>query len=196
MNTFRIPLLHREAQIVLETERFVMKTHDKWQLARATYGWGDDAGIRRNLDIGNRQLTPRRWRRRFGKLNRGRGYGFLIYPKGSNKAVAYHAVRIAEGRAQLEVLVGDLDWWGKGLVLEIRPRLFDFLFEDVGIRKIVGAPLSFNYPSIFNYQRLGFQHEGTIRHYHHYPNGEIVDLLYFGLLREEWAAFKAKAGDA
>ena len=52
-----------------------------------------------------------------------------------------------------------------------------------------------NFASIYNYQRLGFVNEGTMRQSSRLLDGTHGDQLIFGLLREEWLASRAAGKD-
>jgi RimJ/RimL family protein N-acetyltransferase len=55
----------------------------------------------------------------------------------------------------------------------------------MGLHRIEACPLAFNTPSINLLRKLGFTYEGTLRQ-RHFFRGEYHDMLYFGLLAEEW----------
>ena len=90
------------------------------------------------------------------------------------------------------VVIGDRDYWGKGVVLEARGALLDFLFDVVGVSKVWGTPFERNFPSIFNYKAQGFTCEGVLRKHVINVKGKRVDQYIFGLLRDEWHAHRAK----
>ena len=88
--------------------------------------------------------------------------------------------------AQTNIVVGDREWWGRGIVPEIRAAVLDFAFEKLGIEKIWGVPFARNFPALYNYKAQGFTCEGILRANKRLPDGSRVDQYYFGLLREEW----------
>lgn len=67
----------------------------------------------------------------------------------------------------------------------------DYAFHCLSMRKIIGEVLSFNKKSERFHQKLGFKHEGL------YKNklsreGQFIDVISFGLLKEEWEMYKGK----
>ncbi|WP_433633163.1 GNAT family N-acetyltransferase [Halomicrococcus sp. NG-SE-24] len=66
-------------------------------------------------------------------------------------------------------------------------RMVEYAFEDLNLRR-VGARLgSFNDASRGLLESLGFEHEGTLREAAWF-RGEYHDVLWYGLLREDWRA--------
>ena len=87
----------------------------------------------------------------------------------------------------------ELGYWlapehhGQGYGSDAAGRMVEYAFEDRNLRR-VGARLgSFNEASVGLLESLGFQREGTLREAAWY-RGEYHDLLWYGLLREDWRA--------
>ena len=133
----------------------------------------------------------RRWRRSFPRFDDKRNFCLGIYGKTDDRLLGYHTVALNEGAAFVGVVVGDRAWWGRGIVVETRAELIRFLFEAAGAARVWGMPFGRNFASIYNYQRLGFVYEGTLRRHRNARDGGRVDLPIFGLLREEWLAARA-----
>lgn len=64
-------------------------------------------------------------------------------------------------------------------------RMVEYAFEDQNLRRVSARLGSFNADSIGLLESLGFEHEGTLRQAAWYQ-GEYHDMLWYGLLREEW----------
>ena len=91
-------------------------------------------------------------------------------------------------------MIGERDYWGTGVSLQVQVALFDLAFDSLGVRRFHGAPYRDHVASRFNLKRLGFKEEGVLRrHYCRGPDGEeVVDLVQYGLLAEEWRAIRHK----
>ncbi len=180
--------------VLLTTERFSLESMTKLQAARATYAWSFDPEIMHPLGFSAGNWSPYRWFKSHKKFNNRNKFMLAIRPKGSRKLIGYERCYVSpNGIGFLTVAIGDRSWWGRGVVLETRAAIIDFLFEDVGCQRIWGTPTARNFPSIYNYQALGFTYEGTLRR-NAYDHGrqENVDSLMFAMLREEWLAQRAK----
>ncbi len=134
----------------------------------------------------------RRWRRRFQRFDNKRNICLGMVEKDSGAVVGYHTIQISGDIAFIGVLVGDKSWWGKGAVAETRAEILRFLFQDARVHRVWGTPCGRNLSSIYNYQRLGFVYEGNLRQQGRSLQDGHVDLLIFGLLRDEWQARQDK----
>ena len=74
---------------------------------------------------------------------------------------------------------------GKGYATEAVRGAMEFLFSEVGAAKLEILTKATNRPSIGVAERCGFLLEGRIRQRSRTNAGEPVDLLIFGLLRDE-----------
>lgn len=183
-----IKLFRRSGPAIrLETERFVLKSLTRRELARISYPWTNDPAVMEPLELQAGVWTPRSWEKQLIKSNNRDKFSFGIEERRSGTMIGYETAQLSRTNvALLGVAIGDRDWWGKGVVVESRTAVLDFLF---GVRECVrawGIVYARNFPSISNYLMLGFQHEGTLRGQQLLPNAERGDAMVFGILREEW----------
>lgn len=90
------------------------------------------------------------------------------------------------GWAEIGYMIGR-EWQGKGISKQICQLLITDLFRNQGMQKVVICCSKDNAASIGLAKSLGFQLEGDLRR-HIRVNGKVHNLLYFGLLKEEWTA--------
>jgi len=82
--------------------------------------------------------------------------------------------------------------WGKGLITEASKRLIDLSFTSYPeLRRITATADAENAGSLRVMQKLGMTKEGFLRQ-HRKTHGKFVDVVYCGILREEWEANKAR----
>ncbi len=174
--------------ITIETERFVLKRWTALQLARETFSWTKDIELMRTLGVQTVGMTEKKWRKSFKSLRGKRGICWAIFLKGTEDFVGYHTIQMEDNDiGQLTVVIKNRDWWGKNAVIEIRTAVCDYMFTNTACTKLYGLPRARNLPSIFNYQSLGFKVEGVMRqHAKDLGNGKLIDVVIFGLLRDEW----------
>lgn len=77
------------------------------------------------------------------------------------------------------------EFTGKGLVTKAAKRFIDHAFQDLDLRKVEIGVAANNVKSRAIPLRLGFTEEGIIRNYEHL-NGEYLDRVIYGMLKEEW----------
>jgi RimJ/RimL family protein N-acetyltransferase len=181
-------------KVRIETPRFEMRTMTRGEIARASHAWTNDKEVMEALQIEARPWKLRRWRRRFARFDDRKNFCFGVWVRDGNRFIGYHTVQIqGDGVAAVGVVIGDKAWWGQSTVAETRSAIIDFLFQNKKVRRVWGLPFARNFPSIYNYQRLGFTYEGTLRRHSRSDFGEGADVLVFGMLKDEWAARKTVA---
>ncbi|MDQ2855912.1 MAG: GNAT family N-acetyltransferase [Acidobacteriota bacterium] len=87
-------------------------------------------------------------------------------------------------RAEVGYALGR-DYWGNGYIQEALQALFDYAFGVLGLHRIEADVDPRNAASIRTLERLGFQREGYLRE-RWQVGGEILDGLFYGLLRPDW----------
>ena len=75
--------------------------------------------------------------------------------------------------------------WGNGYAAEAVHRTCQFGFEALDLRRIEADIDPRNHASIQVIEKAGFQREGVLRERYIY-NGEIQDVVYYGLLAREF----------
>jgi RimJ/RimL family protein N-acetyltransferase len=179
------------AALTFATERFLMRPEPARVVARETFPWGRDPEVMEALHHTQRDWKPRQWWRMFRRYDNRHEFVVTIRLKEDGRLIGYHSIRVSGNAvAFVGVVVGDRSWWGRAVVAETRGALIDVLFEKLEMRRIWGTPFARNFPSVFNYQKLGFTHEGVLRE--HAKDG--TDMIMFGMLRSEWMARKAAHG--
>jgi RimJ/RimL family protein N-acetyltransferase len=181
------------APVLLQTERFLLRSMTRLQAWRATYPWTSDAEIMNPLGYPAGTWTRYSWYKRLKRFNNRRRFFLAIQPRGNPAMIGFEMVDVSPaGSAFLTVAIADRTWWGRGVVREARGAVIDFLFDWVGCHRVWGTPRARNFASIFNYQSLGFTHEGVLRQNSVDQATRLrADDVIFGLLREEWLARRA-----
>lgn len=181
----------------IETERFWLRSVRPREFAARTLHWARDPGFLETfLAQRDKPWKLRQWRRHLRNNTRRARRAHGIWPKDGSGPVGIHMVDLG-ARAHtvyLSVGIGERDWWGKGVVREARAAILDHYFSR-GYIRAWGMVRADNYASIYNYQRLGFRHEGTLRNSMLLADGSIRDELIFGMLAKEWDALKRAAAE-
>lgn len=189
-----IRLFRRAAPpIRLETERFILKSLTRRELARISYPWTNDPNVMEPLELTAGGWMFRSWEKQIIKSNNRDRFIFGIEERKSGTIIGYETAQISRTKiALLAVAIGDHDWWGQGVVLESRSAVLDFLFGETECVRAWGITFVRNFPSVSNYLALGFQHEGTLRGQFLLPDDKRGDAIVFGILREEWLSRRSR----
>ncbi|MFC6731169.1 GNAT family N-acetyltransferase [Haladaptatus sp. DYSN1] len=89
-----------------------------------------------------------------------------------------------EGHGELAIWV-DPEFHGNGYGTAAARCIVDFAFDEQRLHRIQARVLETNPASQRIWENLGFTHEGTHRD-EDYDDGQFVDMLYYGLLEDEW----------
>lgn len=78
---------------------------------------------------------------------------------------------------------------GIGSVIEL--KLLDYAFNEAGLDKLNCEVLATNQPVIRLHEKFGFVREG-VRRQNVIKNGERIDVVLLGILKDEWATAREK----
>jgi ribosomal-protein-alanine N-acetyltransferase len=87
--------------------------------------------------------------------------------------------------AEVYIVIGQKEFWGKGVMLEAEILLIDRAFNSLGLEKIWAETRSDNVASIITMKKIGFEVEGTLRN-EKIVNGQRITVLRLGLQREDF----------
>lgn len=99
--------------------------------------------------------------------------------------IQLHEVDWAIPRAEVSYFL-DQSQAGKGVMTEVLARIVQFSFRQLRLNKLALRTLVDNYPSQRLARKVGFRREGDLRGEFAKPSGALIDLMLFGLTREEY----------
>ena len=186
----------RGKKLELETERFILRSLTPADADETYTSWWNDAELQRGFNSKPRNWDTSQAARHLRQFNNDNRFHLGIFCKETGKLIGFIAMfpKYRQKLAKTNVLIGDQSYWGKGVPREVRRHMLDFLFDTLGMEKVEGEIFGRNLPSIFNYQALGFKAEGVRRSHVRSVDGGRADVYQFGLLKEEWQAFKKEEG--
>lgn len=91
------------------------------------------------------------------------------------------------GNAWLGIGIGERAFWNNGYGSEAMDVLMRYSFEVLGLRRISLNVFEHNPRALHVYEKLGFVEEGRLRGFLE-RDRRRWDLIFFGLLREEWTS--------
>jgi len=94
-------------------------------------------------------------------------------------------IDVSHKTAEIFIVIGDKEYWGKGVMLEAESVLIEHAFSQMHLEKIWAHARTDNVASIITMKKLGFQIEGTLRQ-HVCIAGRRMDLFQVGLLKDEF----------
>jgi RimJ/RimL family protein N-acetyltransferase len=83
------------------------------------------------------------------------------------------------------IAIGERDYWGKGYGTDAMRTILHYGFTEINLRRVTLTVFEYNPRAIRSYEKAGFRHEGRLRQFLN-REGRRWDMLYMGILREEW----------
>ena len=115
-------------------------------------------------------------------------FSFEIWYKPENILVGQcglHAFSWRDGHAQLGIMIGEREYWGKGIGTEAYQLLVKYGFTQLELHKIVANINAPNIGSQTAVQRAGLTFEAKLKEWI-YSDGVYYDLYTFGITEDEW----------
>lgn len=100
-------------------------------------------------------------------------------------AIGLHKINWIHRTADISIVIGETEHWGKGYGAIAVQLLVRHAFEKLNLRKLTAGMWSCNSGSEACFQHNGFRIEGRRKEQFHFENG-YADELSYGLLRSEW----------
>jgi RimJ/RimL family protein N-acetyltransferase len=119
-------------------------------------------------------------------------FAYLVFQKDSNTLVGFLDLKNIDWsipKAEIGCYT-DRHHAGKGVAKAAMRSFIDHCFREHGFNKLLLRTHKSNESAIRVALHSGFVKEGAIRCDYKTTAGELVDLLYFGLLRSEWEEMK------
>ncbi len=115
---------------------------------------------------------------------------FGIYTLDKNKKVIIGSTGLKKidynhKNAEFGIIIGDKNYWGKGIGTEATNLVLDFGFKVLGLNSIYLVVFSKNKAGQKAYKRAGFKKTGLLRQHLKYKKG-FDDIFFMDILRKEW----------
>lgn len=96
-----------------------------------------------------------------------------------------HEIDWQSRQAEVGIFIGDKSFWNRGYGTDTMRTILQHGFDTLNLNRIYLRVFSINQRAIRCYEKAGFVREGRLRQAH-YQDGEYLDVLMMGVLRDEW----------
>ena len=137
-------------------------------------GWWNDAEVRRLFDVHFVDQTFSDAEKWFARTNSPEDErlprSFVVEVEIDGKwlpvgTAEYYNERPSHKCAEFGFLIGDKNWWSKGIGTETAKRMVRYGLEQLGYKRIGAVSAAYNVRSLNALQKAGFQIEGVRRSY-------------------------------
>jgi len=108
--------------------------------------------------------------------------------------IGLHVVNWSGRDAFVGIAIGERELWGKGYGTDAMRAILRYGFTEINLRRVSLSVFEYNPRAIRSYEKAGFRHEGRLRQFLN-REGRRWDMLYMGILREEWMAHNGTIGE-
>jgi RimJ/RimL family protein N-acetyltransferase len=111
-----------------------------------------------------------------------------IYHKKDEKPIGIVALMDIDWlnrKAKISVVIGESEYWGKGIAGEALKLLFNYAFEDLNLHKLYAGIYTPNVRSIRVFEKLGLAPEATLKE-EVYVDGKYYDSKIYCVYKKEW----------
>ena len=120
-------------------------------------------------------------------INQKDGYTFFLKDEVAGVYIGICAlmhIDYKNSNSELSIVIGNREYWRKGVGTEVMNKLIDWGFNSLNLHKLYLHVFSSNTRAIGLYEKLGFKEEGRFRE-ELYRNGGYQDVIRYGLLKED-----------
>lgn len=117
----------------------------------------------------------------------GTGQWWGIYNKDNDQfcgAGGYNSLEKEHQKAEIGFWLLK-EYWGKGIMKEVMPLLFELGFTELNLNRIEGYVVSENQKCKRGLEKINFNYEGTMRECE-VKNGERISIDIYSILKSEW----------
>lgn len=155
-------------------------------------GWLNSPEVNRFLAVRNVQQTRETAleyvRAFYGDTEK---YIWGMAPPGSGEFVGtatLHQIDRYHGFAATGLMIGEKQFWGKGIAEGALQLIGDLTFGSMGLRRLFSGSHVKNHGINFTLKKLGFVCEGRLRQVYKVGPEAYTDTYCWGILAEEWRA--------
>lgn len=162
---------------------------DMKKLSKLISCWVNDGTITYYMFTGQTPYNSSQIFDDFKKLiESGHNVIFLVLEKKTEKPIGYaglYEINSIARKAEYRILIGDRNFWGKGLGTEITELLIYYGFDRLNLHRIYLGFTANNMSAKRAYEKAGFKCEGVLKD-DIYRNSRYYDSVRMAILREEY----------
>lgn len=174
---------------MIEAEHFYLRAIERADYEQAMGAWLNDREVTRYLVRGTiPQNLEQRVQSYEQLLHSSTDIELAIVMKENDAVVGVaglHGIQWVPRHAELRILIGNRQAWGKHIGREASQLLLAYGFEILNLQKILLGVNQANIRALRCYQAIGFVEEGVLRR-EVYRNGKYYDVVRMSMLVEEY----------
>ncbi len=175
---------------LLEGELVRLRAIDPESLAKALSGWGADSEFFRLLDWNPARRysvkSTQEWLEKH--MEDELAHAFAIHTLEDDRLIGdigLDGVNWPHGDTFVGISIGEREFWGRGYGTDAMRVILRYAFHELNLQRVTLNVFAYNQRAVRSYEKAGFTLEGRMRG-GVLREGRRWDVLYMGILREEW----------
>lgn len=167
--------------------------YDPEKFSQRAAVWNQNSEYQQLLDSGPARLWTPKEMKEWLEKHIDDLFGFTIHNLEDDEMIGMvdlGGIDWVTGNSRAGIGIGDREYWGKGYGTEAMRLILGFGFNFLNLRRISLNVFGYNERAMRSYLKCGFKEEGRLRQWMS-RSGERHDLIYMGILREEWEALQS-----
>ncbi len=163
---------------ILESNRLILKQISEKEITNEYLSWLNDKEVTRFMGFSD-EYTFEKLEIYIKNIIENKTHLWTIRIKDPDKHIGnikIDPIDLYNGFAELGIMIGDKNEWGKGYALEAINLVINYCFNNLEIRKINLGVLSENYAALQLYLKIGFIIEGTLKYQVKF-NNKYIDTI-------------------
>ncbi len=172
--------------ITITGDHFILRPLNKVDIENRVR-WFNDTDVRKTLIISERFELEKTicWFKKMQDDDSRLEFVIETTEKTSVGIIGLAGIDSTHWTAEIYIVIGQKEFWGKGVMLEAECLLIDWAFNSKGLEKIWAEARPENVASVITMKKIGFQVEGTLRS-EKLVDGKRIDVLRLGLLKNDF----------
>jgi ribosomal-protein-alanine N-acetyltransferase len=183
-----------EHHALLRGSKIYLRPLERSDLNATYLGWLNDAEVTRYLETGAFPTTMQDLEKFYQGVTGSRTEVIFAIADGKSHKhignVKLGPIDWVHHRAMFGIMIGEKDYWGKGMGEEVTRLIVEYAFSRLNLRRIGLVVFEEHEPAVRCYQKIGFKVEGCLRE-QMFHEGKYKNHLYMGLLRSEYKPERA-----
>ncbi len=150
--------------------------------------WNQDSQFQQLLSSDPARLSSPKQMKEWMENHYGEMYGFSIRSLADDLPIGFVDLSGVDWVARncwVGIGIGEREYWGKGYGSDAMNLVLRFAFESLNLNRVTLDVFEYNERAYRSYCKCGFKEEGRLRQWMQ-RGGERFDLIFMGILREEW----------
>jgi RimJ/RimL family protein N-acetyltransferase len=177
--------------VEIETERLLLRSMQAGDVTERFVAWFSDPLVMANVAM--RKNAGRRGLLRYlSSFDNASKFLLGIWLKDNGQQIGWARIQVPSQKRYgiTTTVIGERDYWGQGLGYEVRAAVIAFIFDSLGLDKVISTAYAESESTHALNRKLGFRRERVSRNHERGHDGNWRDVHFYGLSADEWRARK------